>query len=141
MPNEARSSFLKPLSADAAEATLDDVFFALCDPIRRAILERLGEEALLVSEIAAPFEISLQAVSRHIQVLVRADWCSKSAPVASAVAASMLARSSQRRCGSTATANIGRSSSGSWAWPSRTSWRGRRSGRRTAGARQARDQT
>src|SRR5262245_3816296 len=72
MPNEARSPFLKPLSADAAEATLDDVFFALCDPIRRAILERLGEEALLVSEIAAPFEISLQAVSRHIQVLVRA---------------------------------------------------------------------
>ena len=72
MPSETRSPFLKPLSADAAEATLDDVFFALCDPIRRAILERLGEEALLVSEIAAPFEISLQAVSRHIQVLVRA---------------------------------------------------------------------
>ena len=72
MPSEARSPFLKPVFADAAEATLDDVFFALCDPIRRAILERLGEEALLVSEIAAPFEISLQAVSRHIQVLVRA---------------------------------------------------------------------
>ena len=72
MPSEARAPFLKPLPADAAEATLDDVFFALCDPIRRAILERLGEEALLVSEIAAPFDISLQAVSRHIQVLVRA---------------------------------------------------------------------
>src|SRR5262245_35008845 len=72
MPSEARSPFLKPVPADAAEATLDDVFFALCDPIRRAIMERLGEEALLVSEIAAPFDISLQAVSRHIQVLVRA---------------------------------------------------------------------
>jgi DNA-binding transcriptional ArsR family regulator len=72
MSSEARSPFLKPVPADAAEATLDDVFFALCDPVRRAILERLGEEALLVSEIAAPFDISLQAVSRHIQVLVRA---------------------------------------------------------------------
>jgi DNA-binding transcriptional ArsR family regulator len=51
---------------------LDRVFFALSDPVRRAILERLGEEALLVSELAAPFDITLQAVSRHIQVLVRA---------------------------------------------------------------------
>jgi len=51
---------------------LDRVFFALSDPVRRAILGRLGGEALLVSELAAPFDISLQAVSRHIQVLVRA---------------------------------------------------------------------
>jgi DNA-binding transcriptional ArsR family regulator len=57
---------------DPAEALLDRVFFALSDPVRRAILQRLGEEALLVSELAAPFAISLQAVSRHIQVLVRA---------------------------------------------------------------------
>jgi DNA-binding transcriptional ArsR family regulator len=48
------------------------VFFALCDPVRRAILERLDEAPLLVSELASPFDISLQAVSRHIQVLVRA---------------------------------------------------------------------
>jgi DNA-binding transcriptional ArsR family regulator len=58
--------------AAAADARLDAVFFALSDPIRRAILERLGEEAPLVSELAQPFAISLQAVSRHIQVLVRA---------------------------------------------------------------------
>jgi DNA-binding transcriptional ArsR family regulator len=51
---------------------LDAVFFALSDPVRRAILERLDGRSLLVSEIAEPFEISLQAVSRHIQVLVRA---------------------------------------------------------------------
>lgn len=57
---------------DPAEELLDRVFFALSDPVRRAILERLGEEALLVSELAQPFDISLQAVSRHIQVLVRA---------------------------------------------------------------------
>ena len=51
---------------------LDAVFFALSDPIRRAILARLGEQALLVSQLAEPFAVSLQSVSRHIQVLVRA---------------------------------------------------------------------
>src|SRR6516225_4866201 len=51
---------------------LDRVFFALSDPVRRTILLRLDDGALLVSELAAPFNISLQAVSRHIQVLVRA---------------------------------------------------------------------
>jgi DNA-binding transcriptional ArsR family regulator len=51
---------------------LDRVFFALSDPIRRSILGRLDEGPRLVSELAAPFAISLQAVSRHIQVLARA---------------------------------------------------------------------
>ena len=59
-----------PLTIDANP--LDAVFFALSDPVRRSILERLDGQALLVSELAEPFEISLQAVSRHIQVLVRA---------------------------------------------------------------------
>jgi DNA-binding transcriptional ArsR family regulator len=54
------------------EVLLDSVFFALSDPVRRAILLRLDGGALLVSELAAPFDMSLQAVSRHIQVLVRA---------------------------------------------------------------------
>ena len=54
-----------------AEA-LDRVFSALSDPVRRAILERLDGNDLLVSELAEPFAISLQAVSRHIQVLVKA---------------------------------------------------------------------
>jgi DNA-binding transcriptional ArsR family regulator len=52
--------------------TLDRVFAALADPVRRAILRRLDGRDLLVSELAEPFAISLQAVSRHIQVLVRA---------------------------------------------------------------------
>jgi DNA-binding transcriptional ArsR family regulator len=51
---------------------LDRVFFALSDPVRRAILEQLDKGSLLVSEVAEPFAISLQAVSRHIQVLARA---------------------------------------------------------------------
>src|SRR5271169_5155110 len=51
---------------------LDRVFFALSDPVRREILRRLDGESMLVSELAGPFAISLQAVSRHIQTLVRA---------------------------------------------------------------------
>jgi len=64
-----------PLPEETEEsetALLDRVFFALSDPVRRKILERLDGQALLVSELAAPFAISLQAVSRHIQVMVRA---------------------------------------------------------------------
>jgi DNA-binding transcriptional ArsR family regulator len=59
-------------AVNAAEARLDLVFQALSDPIRRSILQRLDGQALLVSELATPFDISLQGVSRHIQVLVRA---------------------------------------------------------------------
>lgn len=58
--------------SEAKSDRLDRVFFALSDPVRRAILERLDRETALVSELAAPFEMSVQAVSRHIQVLVRA---------------------------------------------------------------------
>lgn len=62
----------------AEEETLPDdqqlnlVFSALSDPVRRSILERLDGNDLLVSELAEPYEISLQAVSKHIQVLVKA---------------------------------------------------------------------
>src|SRR5438128_7769256 len=59
-------------NVDAAETTLDAVFAALADPVRRSILTHLDGRALLVKEIAQRFEISLQAVSKHIQVLVRA---------------------------------------------------------------------
>jgi DNA-binding transcriptional ArsR family regulator len=58
--------------AAAAPDALDRVFAALADPVRREILGRLDGAELLVSELATPFDISLQAVSRHIQVLVRA---------------------------------------------------------------------
>jgi DNA-binding transcriptional ArsR family regulator len=65
---------MRPLPSRSApdDALLDAVFFALSDPIRRAILERLSEGELNVGELAEPFGISLQAVSRHIQVLVAA---------------------------------------------------------------------
>lgn len=64
-------------SSPSAEANLNGVFFALSDPVRREILSRLDEAPLLVSELAEPFDISLQAVSRHIQVLVRAGLVSQ----------------------------------------------------------------
>jgi DNA-binding transcriptional ArsR family regulator len=67
----AAVALIRPTEVSGDEV-LDRVFFALSDPVRRAILERLDGRALLVSELAAPFRISLQAVSRHIQVLVRA---------------------------------------------------------------------
>lgn len=60
------------LGPAAEQERLDQVFFALSDPLRREILQRLDGQALLVSELAAPYAISLQAVSRHIQLLVRA---------------------------------------------------------------------
>src|SRR6202047_4936375 len=60
------------LTETSGQTLLDRVFAALADPVRRAVLTRLDGEDLLVSELAAPFDISLQAVSRHIQVLVRA---------------------------------------------------------------------
>ena len=48
-------------------------FSALADPTRRAILARLAKRGeATVNELAAPFEISLQAVSKHLKVLERA---------------------------------------------------------------------
>lgn len=55
-----------------APSDLDAVFAALADPTRRAILTRLAEGEASVNEIAAPFEISQPAVSRHLKVLERA---------------------------------------------------------------------
>ena len=52
--------------------SLDLVFQALADPTRRAILERLRSCDATVGELAEPFAMSLQAVSRHLQVLERA---------------------------------------------------------------------
>lgn len=55
-----------------APSNLDAVFAALADPTRRAILSRLANGQASVNEIAAPFDISQPAVSRHLKVLERA---------------------------------------------------------------------
>jgi DNA-binding transcriptional ArsR family regulator len=51
---------------------LDAVFAALADPTRRAILSRLAAGEASVNEIAAPFEMSQPAVSKHLKVLEQA---------------------------------------------------------------------
>jgi DNA-binding transcriptional ArsR family regulator len=54
------------------ERALDRVFSALADPTRRAILARLSSGDISVTELAAPFEMTLPAVSKHLKVLERA---------------------------------------------------------------------
>ena len=51
---------------------LSNTFAALADPTRRAILGRLAEGEATVNELAEPFPISAQAVSKHLKVLERA---------------------------------------------------------------------
>lgn len=51
---------------------LDAVFGALADPTRRAMLQRLSQGEQSVGELAAPFDMSLAAASKHIRVLERA---------------------------------------------------------------------
>ena len=52
-----------------SEEQLDRAFAALADPVRRGIIARLSRGPATVSELAEPFDITLQAVSRHIAVL------------------------------------------------------------------------
>jgi DNA-binding transcriptional ArsR family regulator len=52
---------------------LDRIFNALADPTRRAIVARLTAGRATVGELAAPFAISLPAISRHLRVLERAE--------------------------------------------------------------------
>ena|SRR5215213_5670880 len=56
---------------------LSTTFAALADPTRRAILARLAMGDATVNELAAPFEMSLQAVSKHLKVLERAGLISR----------------------------------------------------------------
>jgi DNA-binding transcriptional ArsR family regulator len=56
----------------AVRLDLDSTLGALADPTRRAILARLSEGETRVTDVAAPFDMSLNAVSKHIRVLERA---------------------------------------------------------------------
>ncbi|MFV0408193.1 MAG: ArsR/SmtB family transcription factor [Paracoccus sp. (in: a-proteobacteria)] len=69
-----------------AEQRLDQIFSALADPTRRRILSMLLEDDMAVSDVAAPFEVSLAAISKHLAVLAgaglirqerrgRITWC------------------------------------------------------------------
>lgn len=57
---------------------LDTIFAALADPTRRAILDRLTKGEASVNELAAPFDMTTQSVSKHLAVLERAGLISRS---------------------------------------------------------------
>jgi DNA-binding transcriptional ArsR family regulator len=59
-------------SDDVAQGWLDRAFTALADPVRRAMVARLSRGPATVNELAAPFDITKQAISKHIQVLEHA---------------------------------------------------------------------
>ncbi len=56
---------------------LDQVFAALADPTRRAILAMLLEDDMAVTDVAEPFEMSLAAISKHLTVLTQAGLISQ----------------------------------------------------------------
>ena len=53
---------------------LDDVFQALADPTRRAVLSRLGTGPATVSELARPFDMALPSFMKHIRLLEKSGW-------------------------------------------------------------------
>lgn len=63
---------------ESAEDRLDAAFLALADPVRRSLVARLSRGPATVNELAEPFAISKQAVSRHIQVLEKAGLITRS---------------------------------------------------------------
>jgi DNA-binding transcriptional ArsR family regulator len=56
---------------------VDIVFSALADPTRRAIMTMLLEDDMAVTDVAAPFEMSLAAISKHLMILTRAGLVSQ----------------------------------------------------------------
>ena len=64
--------FIFNCMVDNRDAQLNEVYLALADPTRRAILARLAQGEVRVSDLAEPFAMSLNAVSKHIRLLERA---------------------------------------------------------------------
>jgi DNA-binding transcriptional ArsR family regulator len=60
-----------------ADERLDAAFAALADPTRRAIVSRLAQGDATVSELAAPFAMSLPGISKHLKVLERSGLISR----------------------------------------------------------------
>lgn len=66
------------MTVDEVDERLDRAFTALGDPVRRALIARLSRGDATVNELAEPFSITKQAVSRHIQVLEAAGLITRS---------------------------------------------------------------
>jgi DNA-binding transcriptional ArsR family regulator len=80
--NERRRSYgvfnqLVDEGGDVDDQQLDEVFAALADPTRRDIVARLADGDATVGELAEPYDVSVQAVSKHIKVLVEAGLVSQ----------------------------------------------------------------
>ena len=94
---------------------LSTTFAALADPTRRAILARLAQGEATVSELAAPFDMSLPGISKHLKVLQRAGLIEQGRQ-----AQWRPCRLAPDRCarwpgGSSSTASTGRRASNGWA--------------------------
>ena len=61
------------MALTADRTSLDHTLIALADPTRRAILKRLSRGEARVTELAQPFDVSLNAISKHIRILERAQ--------------------------------------------------------------------
>ena len=66
------------MDSHSDDPLLDKAFLALADPARRQIIARLSRGPATVNELAGPFEISKQAISKHIQVLEQAQLVTRS---------------------------------------------------------------
>lgn len=94
----------------ALSATLDGTFFALSDPTRREILERLGSGPATLSELARPFGLTINGAKKHVGILERADL----------VATEKVGRARQCRLGSASMAEAT-----AWMEAHRRTWEGR----------------
>lgn len=63
--------------SEPADHHLDRIFTALADPTRRAILAMLLEDDMAVTDVAAPFTMSLAAISKHLGILAQAGLISQ----------------------------------------------------------------
>lgn len=70
---------MEQVGYESAPVSLDAVFSALSDPTRRAILTRLASGEASVNELAAPFDMSQPAVSKHLRVLEKAGLITRGA--------------------------------------------------------------
>jgi DNA-binding transcriptional ArsR family regulator len=76
--NHTVADGLKAEGGDVVDDRLNKVFAALADPLRRDIVARLASDDATVGELAAPYDVSMQAVSKHLKVLEEAGLVTRS---------------------------------------------------------------
>lgn len=104
----------EPIGSATAPDPLSLAFGALADPTRRAILSRLARGEASVAELAAPFDMSVRAVSKHIGVLQRAGLVARGRDGQRRRAASWRHHCATRTTGSKTIAASGKDASAAW---------------------------